>query len=376
MLSKPAKSIRLLPDPDRPGSVIEMPVTTSIQEQQSQLQHSRKARRRNFQQKADYSKQQEALAMSTQNAVGSDNSSNTSPPSMQTMQPQSTIMGSIYDDLIVDSADYDTIDQEDADRSAFEVACQFGPFSTVQAIIASGQSPRTRHFLHHGLVVALRAGNVDISNFLLSAGAPIVREPPSNIFSAPSYQQMQLFEALLKYGWTVNSPGFYGAVLLPRVVSNLPLLRWFLAHGADPNLGEQRPSKYRYGSPDTDSCLALETAASQGSVTAIGLLLDAGAKIQDGCPLHFAAGVCPSSSNPHASRVTPSKEFDKSMIPAMAKYAIVHAVMAGAVERVRWLLAHGADPELKGAFGSAMSYAEFQGGEMRQIVDAAVRARS
>lgn len=30
----------------------------------------------------------------------------------------------------------------------------------------------------------------------------------------------------------------------------------------------------------------------------------------------------------------------------VARYVIVHAVMAGAVERVRWLLEQGLDPEL------------------------------
>ena len=69
---------------------------------------------------------------------------------------------------------------------------------------------------------------------------------------------------------------------------------------------------------------------------------------------------------PVTGRVTPSKEFDESRIPVMAllveggadvnqakisrhmvaRYVIVHAVMAGAVERVRWLLEQGLDPEL------------------------------
>lgn len=85
------------------------------------------------------------------------------------------------------------------------------------------------------------------------------------------------------------------------------------------------------------------------------MLLDAGAKISYGVPLHFAAGACPPDTNPHASRVVPSKEFDTDRIPIMGllvqrgadvnqpkesrymmpRYAIMHAVMAGAVERIR-----------------------------------------
>ena len=129
---------------------------------------------------------------------------------------------------------------------------------------------------------------------------------------------------------------------------------------------------------------------------AVRLLLDAGAQIQHGIPLHFAAGACPPGANPHTGRVTPSKEFDTSRIPVMAllvergadvnqaeesrhmvaRYAIVHAVMAGAVERVRWLLERGADPEAKGAWGSAVMYATRMGSEeMRSVIDEWVRGK-
>ena len=53
-------------------------------------------------------------------------------------------------------------------------------------------------------------------------------------------------------------------------------------------------------------------------------------------------------------------EIARHMIP---RYAIVHAVMAGAFERVRWLKEHGADPDLKGAYGSAMTYIPKMGRE-------------
>lgn len=126
------------------------------------------------------------------------------------------------------------------------------------------------------------------------------------------------------------------------------------------------------------------------------MLLDAGAKIRNGVPLHRAAGACPPGANPFSGPVTPSKEFDAGMIPVMAllvergadvnqrdpslqmvaRYAVVEAVMAGAVERVRWLLGHGADPEAKGAWGSAVEYARMMGSEeMIRVVDEGVNAR-
>ena len=236
------------------------------------------------------------------------------------MQPQSTSIGSTYDDLPIDRCDNDALDREGAYIPTFESACYHGPLSTVQSIVSSDTPPppRTRFFLHHGLIVALHTGNIDIARYLLSVGAPIVRHTPTIILSAPSDQQIPLFELLLQHGWTVNSPGFYGAVLLPHVVANLPLLHWFLLHGADPNIGEQRNPQNRTGGSDTDSCAALEAAAGQSNVAAVRLLLDAGAQIQHGVPLHFAAGACPPGMSPYDRRVTSSKEFDTSRIPVMA----------------------------------------------------------
>jgi len=147
------------------------------------------------------------------------------------------------------------------------------------------------------------------------------------------------------------------------------------------------------GGPDTDSCAALESAASAGLLEAVRLLLNAGAQIRNGTPLHFAAGVCPPGTLPGAQfndGVTSSKEFDTSRIPVMAllvergadvnqaeesrhqvaKYPIVHAVMAGAVERVKWLLENRADPEARGAYGSAVEYAKWRGSaEMKRVLN-------
>ena len=157
----------------------------------------------------------------------------------QTMQPQSMPMGSAYDDLPIDPNEFDALDREDAYLTSFESACEHGPLSTVQSIVSMSDPPppRTRSFLHQGLVAALSAGNIDIARYLLSHGAPIVRLTPRNILSAPSDRQLPLFKFLLQHGWTVNTPGYYGDVILPEVVDNLPLLNWCLLHGADPNLG-------------------------------------------------------------------------------------------------------------------------------------------
>jgi ankyrin repeat protein len=311
------------------------------------------------------------------------------------MRPQSHSMGGSYDDLpIVDPDDFGYIGQKPSHVVNFESACKHGQLSTVQAIISS--EIRTPTFLHNGLVLALRAGSVEVAHCLLAAGAPIVRHTPKSVLSAPINQQITLFELLTQHGWTPNTPDYYGEVFLPHIVTNIPLLRWFLDHGADPNLGQQRDYRERFGGSETDSCAALQAAAAKADIEAVHMLLDAGAKIDNGVPLHYAAAACTPGANPYAGRVTPSKEFDISRIPIMEllvergadvnqpeesrhmvpRYAVVHAVMAGAVERVRWLLEHGSNPELRGAVGSAVDYAQYSGSEeMRQIVQDGVAAR-
>lgn len=305
-------------------------------------------------------------------------------------------MGSAYDDLPQQPVSL-------RDRSSSSSSSSYSSSSSSASLEAVGQqgldskgealaSLRRQDLLHNNLLNALRAGNLEIARHLLSTGAPILRDTPTSILSAPPAQQIPLFELFTHYGWTPNTPGFYGAVLLPKVVINLPLLQWFLEHGADPNLGKQYNHRDRMGTSDTDSCAALTTAAAAGSLEAVRLLLDAGAQVKNGAPLHAAAGACPPGTPAGAqlnAGVISSKEFDTSRIPVMellvehgadvnqaedwryvlAQYPIVRAAMAGAVERVKWLLAHGADPEAVGGFGSAIDHAKWrENTEMKRVL--------
>ncbi|KAL4919541.1 hypothetical protein BDW62DRAFT_41209 [Aspergillus aurantiobrunneus] len=258
--------------------------------------------------------------------------------------------------------------------NAFESACRQGPLAIVHSTVSDACMP-TPAFLHHGLCLALKAGNVETARYLLASGAPIVRKTPEHILSAPVEQQIPLFELFIGHGWTTNTPSDYGAVLLPSVLSNHTLLKWFLNHGANPNLGAQQ--ERRDGGSVANSCAALEESAYRGDVEAVRMLLDAGAVIQNGFPLHAAAGACPPGAFPHSVSAFPSKEFDSSRIPVMAllvergadinqyqgpqkgnqvpNYAIVGAAMAGAIERVRWLLENGADHTKEGRGGAPWS---------------------
>jgi len=308
----------------------------------------------------------------------------------QEMNHMSGLVRSSYDGIpITRPTDIGFVGSKPQWMIAYETACSQGTFDTVQSVISPENiSPA---LLHHGLTLALRAGNVAVAWSLLVSGARLIRQTPLHILDAPPSLQIQLFEVITQHGWTPDTPGDYGAVLLPKVVSNLPLLRWFLAHGANPNLGAQR-----FGDRDSDSdpssCAALEAAAAHGSVEAVQMLLDAGAEIKNGTPLHYAAGACPPGAS---TREVASREFDMGRIPVMAllvrygadvnqrgdsvlvkHHPIMYAVMAKAVERVRWLLEFGADPEARGDWGSAAEYVAVMGSEeMKKVVEEGVRVR-
>ncbi len=91
--------------------------------------------------------------------------------------------------------------------SGFESAWRQGSLATAQSVIASEVITTTPAFLHHGLCLALKAGNVGVARYFLATGAPIVRKTPNHILSAPVDQQIPLFELLVDYGWTPNTPG-------------------------------------------------------------------------------------------------------------------------------------------------------------------------
>lgn len=62
----------------------------------------------------------------------------------------------------------------------------------------------------------------------------------------------------------------------------------------------------------------------------------------------------------------------------MPRYPIVHAMMAGAVERVRWLIAYGADVELIKPNENALEAAYVQkvgSDEMRDVINGWLRAQ-
>ncbi|KAF9887533.1 hypothetical protein FE257_010111 [Aspergillus nanangensis] len=318
-----------------------------------------------------------------------------------------------YDDLPlieIDDRNYITgntrVDEPSADCLAFESACRDGPLSTLEAVTSS--RPRTPAFLHQGLLIAIRVGNVDAAQYLLEKGAPIVRCTARNILWTPPEKQIPIGEVLLVHGWNPNTPDIVDCYLLPEVITNLPFLRWLLTHaGADPNIGKIGPEKYDFEGRETNgSCESLEKAACDGHLEAMHLLLDAGANINNGFPLHAAAGSDIYYENGHRrgrpSEPSPSpevrKEFEERQIAIMSlliergvdinqeqrvvmgnmvpAYPVLEAIWAQSIQRAQWLIEQGANLEVTGGYGPAMEIAELtRNPEMTKVVEEGIRAR-
>ncbi|KAJ5082374.1 hypothetical protein N7532_011417 [Penicillium argentinense] len=270
----------------------------------------------------------------------------------------------------------------------FQSACQIGTAAAVESILSStSHSPKALNF---GLETALSASNIEVAQYLLSLGAPITRSTAEKILAAPAHHQIDLFKLLSSYGWNPHHPGTNGAPLLPKVVTNTALVRWFLGKGANPNFGMERHGSAANDKLGYDSCAALESACAKGDLETVCMLFDAGAHIRFGYPLHYAAGALPIDPRgpPRAEAYTdriPIMEIllaqgadvnQKGETELVAHHPIMYAVMAGAVERVQWLLERGADPEARGSWGSAAEHAFLMGSEeMKAVMEAGIRAR-
>lgn len=262
----------------------------------------------------------------------------------------------------------------------YEQACRKDDVAAVLQV--TSQNSLTPAMLHHGLTLALSAGSAECARQLLVCGAPLAQRAPEEVVSAPSQRRVALLDVLVEHGWTPTHD------LFMESIPDVPLMHWFLSHGANPNHGTKRDTPSHAGGPSDECADALERAAHAGSAEAVEVLIAAGAKVAFGTPLHSAAGTMAPGQMHYGANARQSKEFDESRIPAMAvlvangadvnqmedtphmtpSLPLVYAVSAGAVERARWLLEHGAAPDLKGSFGSAANYAAKMGSvEMKEL---------
>lgn len=234
------------------------------------------------------------------------------------------------------------------------------------------------------LVTATKSDNIPAVVALLDAGTEISPMAASNVRSG------EMFYCILSHGWDVNSIGQSDMPVLRHHVSDYPILQYLLENCANPN----------FTSPNTGLTL-LDIAAANAPLKNIELMFNCGADVHRSSALQSAAGAfpdpIPTDEEPEPEEVpaeerpeTNDDEMDR--IPVMklllergadinaiermhagpevvAKVtalgprgrsgtvlgtALHCAVRLGAVERVKWLMKKGANPEVQDTVGKTV----------------------
>lgn len=187
------------------------------------------------------------------------------------------------------------------------------------------------------LVAALRQGRPNTALLLLDNG---VQAKPSTLRTAASCGYISVVERVLnQLSWPINRP-INGYTILGSAIKHDESVKWLLKEGADPNLEDafaETPFSHavRFGSPDT-----------------LDLLLEAGADVNRGTPLHKALGRDSLMVERLVKLGAPvnklsgegSKFWDDAMMPR--ETALHIACSKGQYDNVRLLLAAGADPTI------------------------------
>ncbi|KAI9785037.1 MAG: hypothetical protein M1835_003436 [Candelina submexicana] len=130
-------------------------------------------------------------------------------------------------------------------------------------------------YVTFGLVIAIARDQPVILRYFLDSGADF---RDGSIASATGWcKSLEIFEVLVEKGWDVNTLSMLDTPVLGTVLKDPELVKWFLAHGPDPNFGK--------------SGLILNLAACISTVSIFKILLQHGADISQSLPLHQAAAA-------------------------------------------------------------------------------------
>ncbi|KAI9696222.1 MAG: hypothetical protein M1836_005775 [Candelina mexicana] len=180
----------------------------------------------------------------------------------------------------VESGDISTVRALVTSNSSRVVADGVTPDRTLWSILSKDfekheiNVPVTQ-YVTFGLVIAISRDQPEILRYLLDNGADI---QDGSVASATGWcKSLEIFEALVENGWDVNTLSMLDTPVLGTVLEDPKLVKWFLAHGADPNFG--KPG------------LILNIAACISTVSVFKILLQHGADISQSLPLHEAAAA-------------------------------------------------------------------------------------
>lgn len=147
------------------------------------------------------------------------------------------------------------------------------------------------------------------------------------------------------------------------------LVRWFLEHGARPDLGPQLVNPKADSASMNGSGICLDVAARKSSILVFDMLLNHGAPRENSVALHMAAGAGVSDERIPMMTHLVALGFDVNGSDVVrGHYAIGtplhYAISAGSVEKIKFLLGKGADPHNPaGLAGSPYKMAESSASE-------------
>ncbi|KAL8917000.1 MAG: hypothetical protein Q9208_008218 [Pyrenodesmia sp. 3 TL-2023] len=201
--------------------------------------------------------------------------------------------------------------------------------------------------LHLAAQAAAAKGHWACLNYLLSRGVELY----GHIISAGvKSKSIQVLEGMLGRGWNINRPQSYDEPpYLALVVNDEATVRWFLAHGADPNApaGEWDVTPLSY-------------AVNRAPLSMVKLLFEHGGSPANGQLVNYAADRKDADSIPVLQLLVdhgaPTNEWLFENRPKLHHWAaaggaqtpLYQAAEAGLIENVKFLLRHGADPRKRG----------------------------
>ncbi|KAI8662362.1 hypothetical protein NCS56_01039800 [Fusarium sp. Ph1] len=217
------------------------------------------------------------------------------------------------------------------------------------------------------LILAAQNAKSEVVRFFLDEAVPV--SPTATKLAAREVDgAVEVFQAFLDHGWDINSfdriPALqYGSPAPHQCISatkSLPLTKWFLEHGADPNLISKdghTPLDFvaAHATPDTPSVIDL--LLSSGALAAhINALHNALITIHaDMNCIAMMMLLLDKGFDVNSLSFTNRPEF-QSRNPSTALHWAVrkHSARRGRknmLARVRWLLDHGADVEVRNSKG-------------------------